>query len=180
MAQNLLILELGREVLATKDRLVGLERQNAVLLAENDNLKAQIVTQKDQVENSNSTLSSQLDSVSMANWGLGYELEAWNVCGLSGRTQKPTMFNIPKGRPSQELAKEHRMCFSCLGKGRGMRDCRSEKVCGIDRSQKVHHQDLRKTAKLSVHHQRVNQVDPTREDSEDSDRIKNVDRRYYL
>ncbi len=35
-------LELGREVLAVKDRLVELERQNAVLLAEKDNLTAQV------------------------------------------------------------------------------------------------------------------------------------------
>jgi len=83
-AQSAPTLELGREVLAVKDRLVELERQNAVLLAEKDNLKTHIAAQKDQVLDNqsqltaisqqlatlqveNSTLSSQLNSVSSQN-----------------------------------------------------------------------------------------------------------------
>ena len=68
------------------------------------------------------------------------------------------------------------MCFSYLGKGHGIRVCRSKKVCGIDGCQKVHHQDLHETIKPSVHHKRVGQIEPTREDPEDSALINNVDR----
>ena len=57
LAQQLPTLELGREVLAIKDRLVELERQNAVLLAEKDNLNDQITTQKDQVLNKHAQLT---------------------------------------------------------------------------------------------------------------------------
>ncbi len=56
-------LELGREVLAVKDRLVELERQNAVLLAEKENLTAQVLSHKERVNESAAQLaavSSQL------------------------------------------------------------------------------------------------------------------------
>lgn len=86
-------LELGREVLAVKDRLVELERQNAVLLAEKDNLTAQICSQKERVNESgaqlaalsqqlatlqveNSTLASQLDSTTTQNCGIQAALTA--------------------------------------------------------------------------------------------------------
>ncbi len=86
-------LELGREVLAVKDRLVELERQNAVLLAEKDNLTAQICSQKERVNESgsqlailsqklatlqveNSTLASQLDSTTTQNSGFQAALTA--------------------------------------------------------------------------------------------------------
>ncbi len=45
-------LELGREVLAVKDRLVELERENAVLSAENGAFKSQVQAHKEQVETS--------------------------------------------------------------------------------------------------------------------------------
>lgn len=86
-------LELGREVLAVKDRLVELERQNAVLLAEKDNLTAQICSQRERVNESgaqlaalsqqlatlqveNSTLASQLDSTTTQNSGIQAALAA--------------------------------------------------------------------------------------------------------
>ena len=86
-------LELGREVLAIKDRLVELERQNAVLLAEKDNLTAHISSQKERVNESgsqlavlsqqlatlqveNSTLTSQLDSTTVQKSGLQSSLTA--------------------------------------------------------------------------------------------------------
>ncbi|EFX90131.1 hypothetical protein DAPPUDRAFT_309966 [Daphnia pulex] len=50
-------LELGREVLAVKDRLVELERQMTVLLPEKDNLTAQICLQKERVNESRSQLA---------------------------------------------------------------------------------------------------------------------------
>ncbi|EFX61702.1 hypothetical protein DAPPUDRAFT_121141 [Daphnia pulex] len=87
-------LELGREVLAVKDRLVELERQMTVLLPEKDNLTAQICLQKERVNESrsqlailsqklatlqveNSTLASQLDdSTTTQNYGFQAALKA--------------------------------------------------------------------------------------------------------
>lgn len=89
-------LELGREVLAMKDRLVELERQNAVLLAEKDNFTGQIQSQKERLNENNSqlatlsqqlatlqvensTLCSQLNSVTAQNGHLASSLEAANA-----------------------------------------------------------------------------------------------------
>lgn len=104
-------LELGREVLAVKDRLVELERQNAVLLAEKDNLTTQILSQKERVNENgsqlaalsqqlatlqveNSTLASQLKSTNTQNSGLQTAL----TCGEGEREKLAALLQTSEAR----------------------------------------------------------------------------------
>lgn len=82
-------IELGREVLAMKDRLVELERQNAVLLAEKDNLTTQISSQKERINETGSqlaTLSQQLATLQVENSTLASQLDSMTVQNSSLQT----------------------------------------------------------------------------------------------
>ena len=72
-------LELSREVLAVKDRLVELERQNAVLLADKENLTGQSLTLKERLNESSSQLSlsnQQLATLQVENYTLKSQLSS--------------------------------------------------------------------------------------------------------
>ena len=52
--------------------------------------------------------------------------------------------------------KEHRMCFSCLGQGHGIKSCRYRKACGIEGCTRLHHPDLHEGTRPKVNYHQAN------------------------
>ena len=92
------------------------------------------------------------------------------ICRGEHRSRDCPTFRKGDLKRRTELVKEHRLCFSCLGQGHGIKSCRFRKACGSEGCTRLHHPDLHEVTRPKVnYHQANNEIREETPEAKESD-----------